>query len=387
MKISKPLTPKKMQHPSILISKYLQALVLIMFCLPAFAQQTASTADPNVEVKRIWDQAPHNAFTDLIRFKGRFYCTFREAINHYDQYGKSNGKIRVIVSENGEKWEDFALIEKEGIDLRDPNLSITPNGQLMLMIGFAKYGGGRLHSRHSHRSLLNNSTNKFSEPEPVKYSADVIANSDNPDMNWLWRVIWHKGQAYGVIYEEHDQNGAALKTNRLNLVKSNDGINYELVKNFPIAEKPDETALRFGPDGQLYVMVRMEGSPPHHTGLLGRSKAPYKDWEMVDSKVKIGGPNIIFTKGGNLLLGTRTYDNKIQKTALFATDAAGQFKRLIEFPSGDDSSYPGMVIHNDHLYFSYYSSHEGGKSNIYFTKIPMAHINQLTGKKPVLPFK
>ena len=27
-----------------------------------------------VEVRKIWDRAPHNAFTDLIRHKDRWYC-------------------------------------------------------------------------------------------------------------------------------------------------------------------------------------------------------------------------------------------------------------------------------------------------------------------------
>jgi len=32
-----------------------------------------------VEVRKIWDQAPHNAFTDLRRFQDRWFCVFREA--------------------------------------------------------------------------------------------------------------------------------------------------------------------------------------------------------------------------------------------------------------------------------------------------------------------
>jgi hypothetical protein len=36
----------------------------------------------NVEVTKIWDKAQHNAFTDLVRYKSDFYCTFREGNNH-----------------------------------------------------------------------------------------------------------------------------------------------------------------------------------------------------------------------------------------------------------------------------------------------------------------
>jgi len=42
--------------------------------------------------------------------------------------------------------------------------------------------------------------------------------------------------------------------------------------------------------------------------------------------------------------------------------------RLTKLPSGGDTSYPGMVWHNNMLYISYYSSHEG-KTSIYLAKI------------------
>jgi len=41
---------------------------------------------------------------------------------------------------------------------------------------------------------------------------------------------------------------------------------------------------------------------------------------------------------------------------------------LLELPSGGDCSYPGMVFFEDHLYVTYYSSHEG-KTSIYLAKV------------------
>ena len=38
-----------------------------------------------IEVSRIWDKAPHNAFTDLILFRNRWYCVFREGKGHVSQ--------------------------------------------------------------------------------------------------------------------------------------------------------------------------------------------------------------------------------------------------------------------------------------------------------------
>ena len=35
-----------------------------------------------LSVEKIWDRGPHNAFTDLVRFADRWWCTFREAQDH-----------------------------------------------------------------------------------------------------------------------------------------------------------------------------------------------------------------------------------------------------------------------------------------------------------------
>ena len=79
-----------------------------------------------IKVRKIWDQAPHSAFTDILYVNGHFYCTFREAGSHVAWQGDDNGKIRVIRSENGENWESVTLLEEPGIDLRDPKLSMHP---------------------------------------------------------------------------------------------------------------------------------------------------------------------------------------------------------------------------------------------------------------------
>ena len=44
------------------------------------------------------------------------------------------------------------------------------------------------------------------------------------------------------------------------------------------------------------------------------------------------------------------------------------YEPVLTLPSGGDTSYAGMVWHNDLLWVSYYSSHEG-KTSIYLAKI------------------
>ena len=118
------------------------------------AVRAAPPALELVSVKRIWDQAPYNAFGDLIRYHGEWFCTFREAQRHVARPGtEADGKIRVIVSPDGETWSPAAVIEEKGVDLRDPHFSITRRGRLMIVSGGSEYPGGTYKTRQPRVSL------------------------------------------------------------------------------------------------------------------------------------------------------------------------------------------------------------------------------------------
>ena len=79
------------------LKRMLLVIVLVVLTAPGRADEPAKL----VEVRKIWDQAPHNAFTDLVRFKDRWFCVFREGKGHVSP----DGALRVITSTDGEKWE------------------------------------------------------------------------------------------------------------------------------------------------------------------------------------------------------------------------------------------------------------------------------------------
>ena len=45
------------------------------------------------------------------------------------------GRLRVLVSTDGQAWTSAALVGETGIDLRDPKLSMTPDSQLIIVAG------------------------------------------------------------------------------------------------------------------------------------------------------------------------------------------------------------------------------------------------------------
>src|SRR2546421_8121629 len=101
-----------------------------LICVPAMGGPPTAEL---VSVKKIWDQAPHCAFTDLAYWRGHFVCAFREGRAHV----ATDGKIRVLSSPDGESWSPTALLALDGFDLRDAGLSITPDNRLMLIGGAA----------------------------------------------------------------------------------------------------------------------------------------------------------------------------------------------------------------------------------------------------------
>jgi hypothetical protein len=301
-----------------------------------------------VSVKKIWDQGSHNAFTDLIRFRGEWFCSFREADDHVG----GDGKLRVLHSKDGDQWESAALLHEEGIDLRDPKLSITPDGRLMIVAGGSVYQGTKILKGRQPRVAFSNDGRKWTPTNRILGEGD-----------WLWRVTWHKKKAYGVSYRVTPESGDDWN---VKLFESTDGMKWNLVTTLQVPDRPNETTLRFLPNDECVALVRRETGDKQ--AWIGSSKPPYKEWHWSPAGLQFGGPNFIVLPGGDMIAGGRLYGpNRNNKTAIGRMTLKGYAPELT-LPSGGDNSYPGFVWQNGTLWMSYYSTHEG-KTSIYLANI------------------
>ncbi|MGV8091110.1 MAG: hypothetical protein AB2L24_04510 [Mangrovibacterium sp.] len=329
---------------------------LISFLLLLNNPGSARIPDADYTVEKIWDAAPHNAFTDLIKFRNKYYCTFREGTGHIPaEDGTGDGGIRILVSKDGKKWESLSLITKKGYDLRDPKLSITPNNRLMILMGGSVYDKGELVSRLSYVAFMDKNE-VISEMIPVNIDSSVSTYRD-----WLWRVRWHKNTGYGTVFQFLPEQEWQLY-----LVKTTDGINYQLVSKLDITGKPNESAIEILKSGMMRIVVRREEGPGN--GYAGYSQYPYTDWKWDDLGIRLGGPNLITLPDRKTILGTRSYYGTIYHTALFELTGQNKAEKLIEFPSEKDTGYPGIIFNRNELWISYNSGHEG-KTSIYLAKI------------------
>lgn len=297
------------------------------------------------EVSRIWDQGPHNAFTDLVYLDQQWLCVFREGTDH----ASFDGSLRIVASNDGKHFRSLASLSLPSADLRDPKLCLTPDQRLMLTAGL------RLTARTG-RTLV------WFSYDAVNWTAPQPIGEDN---DWLWRVTWSEGVAYSIAYSWSEPTQLHLYTSRA-------GRSFHRLEANLIAENaPNESTLLFTPDGLAHALVRREAGAA--TAVLGTARPPYTEWTWQDLGLSLGGPDLLRLPDGRIVAAgrVRTRSDEGPRTALLWLDpTSGQLIEFLELPSGGDTSYPGLVWWNDLLWVSYYSSHEG-QTCVYLAQVEL----------------
>jgi hypothetical protein len=344
------------------MKKYFSFVILALFSM-SFTAKSAMNKD-TIHVIKIWDKGQHNAFTDLIRFKNKFYCSFREGDSHV---GRNGGKVRILSSADGKKWQSAALLKIDGVDLRDPKLSVTPDEKIMvIMAGTTHDTNNVVEELYPMVSYSDGTGKSFSLPEK-----SILDPAIHPSKDWIWRVAWHKGIGYGIDYQlkENGRDRSLLKKDAwvLYLMKTSNGKDFKEVSKLDVLDLPNESTVRFDKNDKAYVLIRREAGDK--MGVLAESNFPYNDWKYNKLDFRLGGPNFIFLNKQKLVIGTRIYET-VTSTGILVTDLKGKVLKTIKLPGSGDTSYPGMLIYDEQLWVSYYSSHEE-KTSIYIARIPV----------------
>lgn len=263
---------------------------ILMIISATLCLHTKGIAVTLLSDQMIWNEAPYSAFTDLIFYQNQFLCCFRESNSH--QEGE-NGTIRILSSPDAINWSSVASLALNGYDLRDPKLSITPKGQLLLNMGATVWQG-------SQETI--NSAVSFSSDGQQWNAVQVLPYPGE----WMWRVTWNQGKAYTGAYSS---NGTATE---LKLMVSADGIHYDILKTFTLSESPTEATLRFLPDQTMVALVRRNGGP----GLIGSSPPPYKNWKWFDTQSIVGGPNFLILSNESMWATSRETSGSNETTIL-----------------------------------------------------------------------
>ncbi len=268
-----------------------------------------------------------------------------------------DGKIRLLTSRDGKAWESAALLAEEGIDLRDPKLSVMPDGRLMMTLGGSVYRGGKTLLGRQPRVAFSEDGRQWTAPQRVMAEGD-----------WLWRVTWSGKTVYGTSYRSAAPSGEKSGAGDWSLVlyKSTDGLVWEQVAPLKVPDRPNETTLRFAANGDCLALVRREGAD--RQAWLGTASAPYKEWQWKPAGRFIGGPNFLVRADGGLIACGRDLQTGSPARTALGPIREGTWDPGLTLPSGGDTSYAGMVEYEGLLWVSYYSAHEG-KCSIYLAKV------------------
>lgn len=304
---------------------------------------------PTLDSQLAWDWADHNAFPDIQSFDGNLYGACREGTDHMSM----DGEIAVIRRGSSGEWRSVTTFSEDGMDLRDPKLSVTPDGRLMCL-GVIRWQDGYDEDRVAMVWFSEDGTD-WSKGQHI----------GEPNIK-IWRVTWHEGTGYAV-----GQSTTADKFTRL--YRTDNGRDYEpIVPRLYDQDFANETTLGFNGNGRAVALCRRNrGENP--TTVFGQSTPPYQDWTWEELSVLLGGPNLIRLPSHRWLAAGRVTTSDPFTGLLWLDPEESSMELAYHLPSEGDNGYPGLTIHNDQLWVVYYSSH-GPKTALYESRVPIERL-------------
>jgi hypothetical protein len=334
-------------------------------------------------VRRVFYNGEHNAFTDLCRFQGRLYLTFRSCPDGHMVH--PTAFILVLRSpDSGLTWEPVHRFSVHRFsvkyrDTRDPHFLVFRD-RLFVYTGTWYSGPGTIkpeaYDLNQHLGFAAWSDNGTNWHSPIMLEGTFG--------HYIWRAASWGGKAYlcGRRKPEFEISARGEPENVQSLMlESDDGLVWQKRAHFQ-ETAGDETAFLFEPDGSVLGVGRHGGGK---NAQLLRSKPPYTEWERKDLGCSIGGP--LLTRWGERVLvgGRKTSPGQGPKTSLWWL-AEDQLKQCAELPSAGDNSYPGFIeLSPARALVSYYSSHEKDSSGKLITAIYLADLTLKPSRTPEQP--
>lgn len=306
-------------------------------------------------IRRVFHNGEHNAFTDLIRWRGKFWLTFRSCPDGHAVSSKAS--IIVLSSADAKAWVPVHRFSVPKRDTRDPHF-LAFKDKLFVYGGTWYAGDGLLprekydFNQHLGFAVWTADGSKWEGPRHLEGTYG----------HYIWRAAAHGGKAY--LCGRRAYTGALQSA----LLESEDGLVWRYRSLFQ-ESRGNETAFIIDPNGRLTAVCRKSAEAAD----LVRSDPPYERWTRRELPAYIGGP--LLTRWGQRLLvgGRRQTPAGPQTTLHWLID--DQLIPCATLPSGGDNSYPGFVELDDGRgLVSWYSTHEKSPTGVPITAIYLAEL-------------
>jgi hypothetical protein len=341
--------------------------LILPACLCLLSCGAAIAAPPDAQVhslRRAFHNGEHNAFTDLARFQGRLYLTFRSCPDGHMVFPSAS--IIILASgDGGQEWQPVHRFSVPQRDTRDPHFLVFQD-KLFVYTGTWYCGDGPPKQRDLNEHL---GYCAWSEDGSQWHSPVMLEGTYG---HYIWRAAAHGGKAYLCGRRKHEfvkiptpEDDPAVQSA---LLESDDGLVFRYRGLFQ-EEHGDETAFLFEEDGALLAVSR---SGSGRNAQLVRAASLSEPFERTDLGRYIGGPLLVKWQGHYLVGGRKTIG--AARTSLYWL-TGGRLEEFAELPSGGDNSYPGFVeLGPGRALVSYYSSHERDDAGRPITAIYLAEL-------------
>ena len=342
--------------------------LLLLFVGVCCCHIARAEAPPEVRVtniRRVFHNGEHNAFTDLVRFRNKLYLAFRSCPDGHMVHPTAS--IIIMASDDGKDWEQVHRFQVKHRDTRDPHFLVFQD-KLFVYSG-TWYSGETTIPVKDYDLNLHLGYAACSE-DGVTWQSPILL--EGTFGHYIWRTAAFGDKAYLCGRRKTDfavgPRGEGQSVESL-MLESDDGLIWRKRAVFQQLAG-DETAFQFEPDGSV-VAIGRRGSA---NAQLLRSQPPYQDWDRQDLDRYIGGP--LITRWGDhwVVGGRKSIGNRGPKTSMYwlVDETLHEFAEL---PSGGDTSYPGFIeLSPTRAILSWYSSHEKDQDGKPITAIYLADL-------------
>ena len=361
----KRLTNTMLDKQSLMIHFITLFFVLSMAGHPAQATGGSLPKVKVTNVRRVFHNGQHNAFTDLVRFKDNFYLTFRSCPDGHMVHPTSS--IIILSSSDTKQWRQVHRFSVEKRDTRDPHFLVFRE---KLIVYTGTWYSGETTLKYEDYDLNKHLGYAAWSEDGVKWHSPIML--EGTFGHYIWRANTFNGKAY--LCGRRKKNFAVAPRGEGSIVESamlesDDGLIWHTRALFQEVNG-DETAFQFEADGSIIAI----GRRGRDNAQLLKSKPPYMQWQRKELDRYIGGPLLMQWGGRYVVGGRKTLGDKGPRTSMcwLVND---QLHEFAELPSGGDNSYPGFVeIGPNRAVMSWYSSHEKDGNGKTITAIYMADL-------------
>ncbi len=352
---------------------------LLVIALIGVMKSRVEAQDPNAKgtrlpevrvtnVRRVFHNGEHNAFTDLIRFQGRYFLTFRSCPDGHMVHPTAS--IIILSSKDLKKWEQVHQFSVPMRDTRDPHF-LDFKGQLFVYTG--TWYSGETTLPPSEYDLNKHLGYAAWSGDGKQWHSPVML--EGTFGHYIWKAAEYEGKAYLCGRRKHQfdvrPRGEGPEVESAMLV-SEDGLVWKTAALFQ-EQRGDETVFQFQADGSVLAIGR-RGSDKAQ---ILRSKPPYQEWQRKELDRYIGGPMLV-RWGNRWIVGGRRNTDRGPKTSLCWL-VGDELHEFAELPSGGDNSYPALLpLSSTQAVMSWYSTHEKDAKGKSITAIYMADLEVIT---------